>query len=241
MEILAYPTVGSFVANDYRTATVFQKYGIDFCCKGGRTIDEVCEHKKISIDTLLNELNEVSKDANKQLADFASWPPDLLVDYIEKRHHRFILETTPSLRQFLEKLCKVHGSRHPELFEIRDEFNASADELALHMEKEEGILFPFIKTMVASKNAKQNMTKPGFGTVQNPIQMMMYEHNVEGDRFRKIATLSNHYTTPDDGCTTYRVAFALLKEFEADLHLHIHLENNILFPKAIAMEASLLA
>jgi regulator of cell morphogenesis and NO signaling len=238
MEILAYPTVGSFVANDYRTATVFQKYGIDFCCKGGRTIDEVCEHKKISTDTLLNELNEVSNDTNKHLADFASWPLDLLVDYIEKRHHRFILETTPSLRQFLEKLCKVHGERHPELFKIREEFNASADELALHMEKEETILFPFVRKMVAAKNAHQKAEQSAFGTIQNPIQMMMHEHNVEGERFRKIATLSNNYTAPDDGCTTYKVAFALLKEFEADLHLHIHLENNILFPNAITMETS---
>lgn len=144
------------------------------------------------------------------------------------------------MKQFLDKLCKVHGANHPELFEINEQFNASAGELAMHMKKEELILFPYIKKMVASKSNHQPEGKPNFGTVQNPINMMMEEHNVEGERFRKIAHLSYNYNPPADACNTYRVAFSLLKEFEEDLHLHIHLENNILFPKSVTLEKELI-
>lgn len=236
MEITTSPTIGSFVAKDYRTASVFQRHGIDFCCKGGKSIDEVCEAKKINPDTLLAELADISRQPHTEGIDFRSWPLDLLADYIEKKHHRYIEQTTPALRQFLDKLCKVHGSHHPELFSINEEFNASADELAAHMKKEEMILFPFIRKMVTAKMNKEPFIRPAFGTVQNPIDMMKHEHDVEGERFRMISILSDQYNAPADGCTTYRVAFALLKEFEADLHLHIHLENNILFPGAIDME-----
>src|SRR5690349_18975507 len=123
-------SVGQFVAEDYRTAAVFQKHGIDFCCKGGKTIDEVCESKKLSADELLGELGDVSKQTGNQNTDFQSWPLDLLADYIEKKHHRYIEESTPALKQFLDKLCKVHGGHNPELFEINEQFNSSAGELA---------------------------------------------------------------------------------------------------------------
>lgn len=236
MENTKSQSIGSFVADDYRTAAVFQKYGIDFCCKGGKSIDEVCEKKKIDPSQLLAELSDISGQAKDETTDFKSWPIDLLADYIEKKHHRYIEETVPTLKQFLDKLCKVHGNNHPELFEINKEFIASSEELASHMKKEELILFPFVRQMVKYGNNKVQLSKPGFGTVQNPINMMMEEHDKEGERFRKIAELSNNYTPPEDGCTTYRVAFSMLKEFESDLHLHIHLENNILFPGAIEME-----
>lgn len=239
MEITTSPSVGSFVANDYRTATVFQKYGIDFCCKGGKSIDEVCENKKLDAGKLLAELEAVTAQPNSQVTDFQSWPLDLLTDYIEKKHHRYIEQTTPALEQFLGKLCTVHGGRHPELFDINEEFTLAAGELAAHMKKEELVLFPFVRKMVSAKNSGEKLFQPVFSTVENPIHMMMEEHDVEGERFRKIAEYSSNYSAPDDGCTTYRVAFALLKEFEDDLHLHIHLENNILFPKAVALEKEL--
>jgi regulator of cell morphogenesis and NO signaling len=148
-------------------------------------------------------------------------------------------EKLPILKQYLHKLCQVHGERHPELFEINEEFSQSAGELAAHMKKEEFILFPHIRKMVMTRKDKTQLDVPNFGTVQNPVQMMMDEHTTEGDRFEKIAMLSNKYTPPADGCNTYRVTYALLNEFEEDLHLHIHLENNILFPKAIEMEREL--
>jgi len=229
-------SVGEFVAEDYRTAAVFQKHGIDFCCKGGKTIDEVCESKKLAADELLAELSDVSKQSGNQNTDFQSWPLDLLADYIEKKHHRYIEAATPGLQQFLDKLCKVHGNHNPELFEIREQFNASAGELAMHMKKEELVLFPFIRKMATTKPGNEGGLHPGFGTVQNPIAMMKQEHDIEGERFRKMSALSDNYTPPSYACNTYKVAYSLLKEFEDDLHLHIHLENNILFPKAIAME-----
>jgi regulator of cell morphogenesis and NO signaling len=235
------PSVGSFVANDYRTATVFQKYGIDFCCKGGKSIEEVCENKKINTEELLTELSDVSNMESNQVVDFKSWPLDLLADYIEKQHHSYVEKSIPPLNQFLDKLCKVHGSNHPELFEIRDEFLASSQELTAHMKKEEMVLFPYVRNMVHSKVNNDQYSRPAFGTVENPIRMMMQEHEVEGERFRKIAELSDNYNPPSDACTTYRVAFSLLKEFESDLHLHIHLENNILFPKSIEMENEMTA
>jgi regulator of cell morphogenesis and NO signaling len=232
-------TVGSFVANDYRTATVFQKYGIDFCCKGGRSIEEVCTNKNLNATKLLAELAETTASAKDSVTDFKTWSLDLLADYIEKKHHRYIQESTPALVQFLDKLCKVHGGNHPELFDIYCEFSASAGELAAHMQKEELILFPFVRKMAEAKSKNIPFEQASFGSVQNPIHMMMNEHDTEGERFRKIETLCNGYTAPADGCTTYRVAFAMLKEFESDLHMHIHLENNILFPGAVELEKNL--
>jgi regulator of cell morphogenesis and NO signaling len=184
---------------------------------------------------LIQELKAATAFNDKESADYRSWPLDLLADYIEKTHHRYIAQKTPELMQYLDKLCSVHGQRHPELFEIRNEFAQASDELALHMQKEEVILFPFVRKLATEKQ----VARPPFGAVENPIRVMMQEHTVEGDRFARISALSNHYTPPEDGCTTYRVAYALLKEFEEDLHLHIHLENNIMFTKAIELDRNL--
>lgn len=236
MENLKNKTIGSFVADDFRTAAVFSKYKIDFCCKGNRTVEEVCEKQNINSDSLLQNIEEVLLLENNGSIDFNSWPLDLLVDYIEKTHHKYVEEKTNVLIAFLDKLCKVHGSSHPELFKVNELFVECAGDLAQHMKKEELILFPFVKRMVKTKDADGILSQPSFGTVSNPIAMMMHEHDNEGERFREIARLTNDYTPPADGCTTYRVAFAMLKEFEEDLHKHIHLENNILFPKAVLLE-----
>lgn len=239
MEVREMQKIGELVAEDYRAASVFKKYGIDFCCQGGRTVQDACKAKDIDVETVVSDLNNALQARQENTIDFQSWPLDLLADYIEKKHHRFVEEKIMEIRPYLDKICRVHGDRHPELFEIRDHFNAGAGELAKHMKKEELVLFPFIRRMVKVKNENARLASPHFGTVQNPIQMMMSEHTVEGERFRKIETASNNYTPPPDACNTYRVTFALLKEFESDLHLHIHLENNILFPKAIELERQL--
>lgn len=239
MEILNNNTqkqIGQFVAEDFRTAAVFNNYGIDFCCRGQRTVEEVCEKNSIDANELLDKLDAVINSKTDQSIDYKSWPLDLLVDYIEKKHHRYVEAKIPVLLQFLDKLCKVHGERHPELFEINELFTASAGELAAHMKKEELVLFPFVKKMISATLNTGAVEAPHFGTVENPIGMMMQEHDNEGVRFRKIAELSNNYNSPADACNTYKVTFAMLDEFEKDLHLHIHLENNILFPKAIKLE-----
>ena len=236
MNISENQILGELVAQDYRTATVFKKYGIDFCCHGNRTIREASENKGIKPKVLLNELEQIATVNDNSGTDFQSWPIDLLADYIEKRHHRYVENKILEIKPYPEKICKVHGDRHPELLEIRDEFNVASGELAAHMKKEEFILFPFVRKMVKAKQDGSELNTPFFGSVENPVHMMMDEHSVEGDRFSRIEKLSDHYTPPEDSCNTYKVTFALLKEFEEDLHLHIHLENNILFPRTMEME-----
>ena len=235
MEILEEQIIGELVAENYKTASVFKKFKIDFCCNGNRTISEACERKKIEPDTLIKELQKTVK-SEEQNIDFNSWELDLLADYIEKTHHRYVEENSVVLIQYLNKLCKVHGERHPELFEIYELFRGSAQDLAAHMKKEELLLFPFIKKMVAAKQKGDTFDKPHFGSVENPVSMMKHEHTVEGERFVKIAELTNNYKSPEDACGTYQVAFKMLEDFEKDLHTHIHLENNLLFPKAIELE-----
>jgi len=229
-------TIGQLVAEDYRIAQVFKNHKIDFCCQGNRSIKEVAEKHHLEMDELLHEIERVKQQPTNDNIDFKSWPLDLLADYIEKKHHRYVEERIPILKQYLHKICEVHGDKHPELLEINEHFIASAGELTMHMKKEELILFPWVRKMVTAQQENEPLGRPQFGSVQHPISMMMQEHDSEGERFRKIAALSNHYTPPADGCNTYKVAFSLLQEFEDDLHRHIHLENNILFPKAEAFE-----
>lgn len=241
MKISKENIVGQVVAEDYRTAGVFEQAGIDFCCNGNRSIEIVCNEHKIAPDGLINQLQKtvdapVLKD--DAISDYKSWPLDLLTDFIEKRHHRYVAAQIPVIQSFLEKIVRVHSDRHPELAEIKVHFDACAGELTAHMKKEELILFPFIRKMVQAKQAGNKELTAPFGTVQNPIQMMMNEHDIEGERFRWIKQLSNQYTAPTDGCNTYRAAYASLQAFEDDLHVHIHLENNILFPKSIELERS---
>jgi len=243
MNITKDSTIGSVVAEDYRAATVFQQSGIDFCCNGNRTIETACEESRLSVEELIGNLQTIlSAPARKDdaFSDYKSWPLDLLADFIEKKHHRYVETQIPVIKALLEKIVRVHGERHPELTEIKTLFDQSIGELTVHMKKEELMLFPFIRKMVqASLSGGKNITA-SFGTVQNPVRMMMHDHDAEGERFRKISSLSNNYTAPEDACNTYRLAYATLKEFEDDLHRHIHLENNILFPKTIDLERSLL-
>jgi regulator of cell morphogenesis and NO signaling len=239
MNINKESIIGNVVAEDYRAAGVFEQAGIDFCCNGNRAIGIACSEQNIAADELITRLQHTVGAASKEeyaIIDYKTWPLDLLADYIEKKHHRYVTAQIPIIQAFLEKIVRVHGERHPELAKIKVHFDACSGELTAHMKKEELILFPFIRKMVQAKQDGNNDIAAPFGTVENPIRMMMHEHDTEGERFRTIKELSNHYNTPTDGCNTYKAAFDTLQAFEDDLHLHIHLENNILFPKAIAME-----
>lgn len=237
MNITKDTIIGALVAQDYRTASVFKNSKIDFCCNGNRTIEDACIQNDLDSETLITQLKAVANQTQDSGIDYNAWPLDLLADYVEKKHHRYVETKIQEITPFLEKVVRVHGDRHPELAEVEQLFKASAGELTQHMKKEEMILFPFIRKMVEAKNTG-TAVQASFGTVQNPIRMMMHEHEGEGERFRKIVELTQNYTPPTDACNTYKVTFALIKEFEEDLHLHIHLENNILFPKSIEMEAS---
>jgi len=230
-------TIGEIVTKDFRTASVFSEYGIDFCCGGTKTLQKACEEKSVNSNELQQKLNAVTQSKTDGV-DFNAWSLDVLVDYIEKTHHSYIKEKTPFILQYLDKIQKVHGENHPELAEIFKLFSQSSIDLGMHLKKEERILFPFIRQLVKIQNSGQHTEEEHFGTIQNPIAMMKEEHVKEGKRFDNISTLSGGYTVPEDGCNTYRAAYAMLNEFEQDLHTHIHLENNILFPKAIEMEKS---
>lgn len=239
MNITGNSIIGELAAQDYRTAPVFQSFGIDFCCKGNRSLDEVCNIRGLELPAVLGALEKATQVPDQVKETEQIWPLDQLADHIIERHHRYVETRIPEISSFLHKIVQVHGSAHPELAEIEQLFLASAGELTLHMKKEELILFPRIKKMANAQREKTRTDSPPFGTVGNPIAMMRHEHDTEGERFREISHLSNAYTPPKDACNTYRVTFGLLHEFETDLHRHIHLENNILFTKALELEKQL--
>lgn len=224
-------TVGQIVADNYRTAEVFKKYGIDFCCGGKKALDKACADKKVNYDELTAALEAVSGNYALPSENPALWRMDFLADYIERTHHAYIRQAIPILLEFTQKVARVHGQRHPELLDIAAKFYSLATELSEHLMKEEQVLFPYIRQISTAEFA----AKP-FGSVQNPINCMEAEHEDAGQLMQEIRELTDNYTPPADACTTYRVTFAKLQEFEADLHRHVHLENNILFPKAIQGE-----
>lgn len=226
-------TVGEIVAKDARAAAVFEQYHIDFCCNGHKTLQEACADNadRVTVELALQSVLDTPAVSGGSALDYRGWPVDLLADFIEKKYHRETTRQSDLIKANLAKICRVHGEVHPELFEINDLFEEGAGELAMHMKREELILFPFIRKMVA--NGKPPVA--AFGTVDNPIRALTHEHAAEGERFQKIAALADNYTVPADGCQTYRLTFHMLLEFEAMLHFHIHLENNLLFPQAQAM------
>ena len=237
MNISKDDIIGSIVAKDLRAGMVFEQFGLDFCCNGNQSVATACKHAAADLNQVLEALDKIDV-TGKPGVDYNSWPLDLLADYIEKKHHRYVSAQIPIIQGLLEKTGRVHGDKHPELLTIKELFSECAGELAMHMKKEELMLFPFIKKMTQASQSHNRQPSAPFGSVENPIYAMLQEHNTEGERFNSISALSSNYTTPPDGCNTYRTAYHALKEFQEDLHLHIHLENNILFPKAIELEKS---
>lgn len=231
--------VGEIVAKDFRTATVFNKYQIDFCCNGNRSVEEVCDNKNLDHLSLIQELSVAMNDSTTETSDFNHWPLDLLAEFIEKKHHKYCETKISEIKPYLEKIANVHGIRHPELKQIKELFDETGAKMSVHMKKEELMIFPFIKKMIKLKNNGEKLPALRFGKDNNPIDLMKEDHNEEGERFRKIRKLSKDYFVPEDACSTYKVSLSLLKEFEEDLHQHIHLENNILFSKAIELEKEL--
>lgn len=239
MDINNQSIIGKIVAENYKAASIFKQYRIDFCCNGNRTIADASRDKKLDEGKLINELREAINRKQDGEIDFQSFPLDLLADYIEKTHHRYIETKIPEITPYLNKIVRAHGENHPELAAVEKLFLESAGDLTAHLRKEELMLFPHIRQLVRISLSGGKLPQAKAGTAAAMIAQMEHEHDAEGERFRTISELTNDYTTPDDGCNTYRVTLGLLKEFEEDLHRHIHLENNILFPKSIALEESL--
>lgn len=233
-------SIGELVSQDWRRAEIFKKYGIDYCCGGKRSVAEACEKKRIDPSLVKAELEHISSKPADNRNDYSRWELDFLADYIINNHHRYVTEAIPFIDELSKKVARVHGDNHQELIEIEQHAQAVINELTQHMPKEEHILFPYIKELVRAKRDNTSLAPPPFGTIANPIRMMEAEHTTAGDAMEAIEELSNHFTPPVDACMTYRVLFAKLQEFQQDLHQHIHLENNILFPKAIQLEVELL-
>lgn len=232
----SHNTIKEIVTNNFRAAAIFEKHSIDFCCNGGVTIQSACAEKGIDPSVIMWELSGLSAADDHVINRFNEWDPVFLIDYIMANHHSYVAKMIPILYQHTQKISDVHGSRHPELTEIAAVFSDIAEELHQHMKKEEMILFPYVKQLSESVKQNKSITPPPFGSAKNPIGMMEEEHRNAGDALYKIRTLTSNYTIPKDACTTYAITFKELREFELDLHQHVHLENNILFPKAIQLE-----
>jgi regulator of cell morphogenesis and NO signaling len=230
-------TVREIVANDFRSAEVFQRHGIDFCCRGNRSLEDACRSGGISVERILREVTEITAPPTAGGPRFNSWDLATLVSYIQANHHAFVRRTIPVLRTHTEKVAKVHGDAHPELREVARLVALIADEMTSHMAKEEHILFPYIVALEQAVTANNSAPATPFGTVRNPIRMMEAEHESSGDAMARIRDLTSGYAVPEGACTTYRVCMQELEAFERDLHEHVHLENNILFPRALQLES----
>ncbi len=232
-------TLGQIAAKDLRKAQVFKKYGLDFCCGGKKTVKEACAEKGLDVTKVEQELQRADTMPSSRPVPYADWSPDFLADYIVNTHHSYVIKTLPDITAYANKVMRVHGSRHPELLRINELVFEVDAELRAHMVKEEKILFPYIKALAGAKDNTQPVQASHFGSVQSPINMMEMEHELVGKNLDEIRQLTNNYTLPEDACASYSLLYRLLDEFEEDLHLHVHLENNILFPKALETEKQL--
>ena len=215
---------------------MLERFGLDFCCGGKRTLEEACHQRGVSIEAIDAALQVHPRASAADVPD-ATWEPDELTRYIVRRHHAYVRAQLPVIAEHLAKLRRVHGERHQELHTVAAHFEQIAGELQMHMMKEEEILFPYIRALASSVEQGSAPPPDMFGTVRNPIRMMEAEHLSAGSELEIVRALTGNFTAPDDACATYRVCFEELAAFDRDLRMHIHLENNILFPKAVALES----
>jgi regulator of cell morphogenesis and NO signaling len=232
-------TIGEIVAEDYRSAAVFERYGLDFCCGGKQTLDEACRARGVDAARVTADLKAIDGSAPDASLRVTDWPLDALIDHIVIRHHRYVRGALPVLIAHTAKIARVHGDRRPELLEVARLVEEIAHEMTQHMVKEEEILFPYVRGLVEADRAGDPIGPSPFGTVQNPIRMMEREHEMTGDAVSRIRELTDAYQPPETACTTYRVCFQELQQFERDLHRHVHLENHVLFPGAQRLEERL--
>lgn len=240
MENIRNKSVGEIVKLDFRAADVFSKYGIDFCCGGKISVLDACSTSNCDAEKVVTDLENLAGQSSGAVHDFDSWNIGFLADYIQNTHHQYVAKAIPQILPLAQKVADVHGDHHREVLRINELFQDLAAELESHMQKEEQILFPYIKKLLAEDSAGKCTDPECFGSIGSPISVMEAEHENAGVILKELSRLSNGYKTPEDGCNTYRVLYGKLQEFENDLHRHIHLENNILFPKALELEKALL-
>jgi regulator of cell morphogenesis and NO signaling len=231
-------TVREYALEMPRATCIFEKLGIDYCCGGGKSLADACAKAGVAVDEVLGSLKGIENPDGMSASE--GWQAVSLAEliaHIVEKHHAFTRQELARLDALVVKVCGVHGQNHPELFRIQKQFQELSRELEPHMLKEERVLFPFIIQMEEAAKNNRTLPTPPFGTVRNPVRVMMAEHDAAGDILRAMREVSSDYTTPEDACISYQTLYDALAALEADLHQHIHLENNILFPRAAEMEA----
>jgi regulator of cell morphogenesis and NO signaling len=221
--------IGDIVTDNFKAAGIFKKYGMDFCCGGNSPLKQVCDEKNIDPAVLTQELMELAEQPADAAHNFKEWNLDFLCDYIVNTHHQTVTKLLPQVLAYTRKIADVHGSHHPELLQIATLFSQINDELVPHLKNEEEILFPSIKDVLKTGSSQSKET------IKSEIARMSKEHEFAGDTMDRINKMSAGYLLPPDACNSYMVAFKLLEQFEDDLHIHVHLENNIVYPKALLL------
>jgi regulator of cell morphogenesis and NO signaling len=228
-------SLAQIVSNNHRAASVFEKYHLDFCCKGKRTLLQACMEKDLKIEEVVAELKSTEqKNSDQVTINYDTLSPAQLSEYIVMTHHSYVKKEMPQILSYLQKVVSKHGERHPEMLKVLELFTAVHEEMELHMQKEEQILFPRIVEM-EKWVAEGTEIRINHTYLQAPINMMEQEHDHAGAVLAEINKLTSNYNPPADACTTFKLSFAALQAFEMDLHQHVHLENNILFPKALQL------
>lgn len=236
MATMISKTVRDLALENPNATRIFEKWGIDYCCGGMKPLEDVCAAKQISMSDVLKDLEAAAQIPAATPTEWKSAPLADLIAHIIDKHHKFTREEIVRLNALVDKVCQVHGNSHPELFSIRGTFQALAQELSTHLMKEEMVLFPYILRMEEAVLQREPILPAPFGSVDNPVHMMMQEHDSAGDALKAMRAASQNYAPPADACISYRTLYQALEAFEADLHQHIHLENNVLFPRAVALE-----
>jgi len=225
-------TVGEFVAEDYRTAAVFEKHGVDFCCGGKVSLSQACRDKGIELDKILADIKAARETPLDENHHYSAWELSFLADYIINIHHSYLWKNLPQLVSYTAKVARVHGANHPEVIEIASIFERLATDMDSHLREEEEVLFPAVRNVEETQKTGTAPDAKDMETIRVSLEKLIREHNEAGEAIHAIRHLSNDYALPSDACNTYMVAYQKLGEFEEDLHKHVHLENNILFPKA---------
>jgi regulator of cell morphogenesis and NO signaling len=239
MKISEETTVRDIASEHPSSVRIFEKAGVDYCCGGARSLHSVCESQNLDYDELLARLEAASAEAHSGTPGDQDWNCASLAEltkHIVERHHAYVREEAPRLEALIHRVCLRHGDTRPELASVKASFEELSAEMSSHMLKEEQVLFPYIERMESAAQVGKKAPPAFFGTVKNPVRAMMNEHDAAGELMKKIRLLTGNYTPPENACPTFRSTLSGLEEFERDLHQHIHLENNILFPRAVKME-----
>lgn len=235
MNELMTKSLAQIVNNNHRAASVFEKYNLDFCCKGKRSLQQACTESELKVEEILTELeNTKQSNSDKVTISFDNLSLTQLADHIVSTHHEYVKKEMPVIAMYLQKVASKHGKRHPEMLKVFETFMALKEEMGQHMHKEEVVLFPRIGEM-EKQMRMGNRPQMNISYLKSPINLMENEHDHAGTALAEIRKLTANFNPPADACTTYKLSYAALEAFELNLHQHVHLENNILFPKAIEL------